>query len=415
MNKMRTMGFGNAALAFAVAACGVSTEPDRGQSNDDIGANALTLLSNLVSEELDARGVAEALGISLEDARGRINVQEHSGPIIERLRKQYESRLAGLYIEHEPTHRIVVRLTGPEVVRSEFHRFGDDLLEVAFVTGADRTFADLQRSFELGFAGLTAATSAVQGGYVDERTGDIVIEVLRNDDKAKAAASSLRTQLGAPVRLVELDEPNQAQAVFGSGRLSFPFGGGTSACTNAFVVRHAASNSYGVLTAGHCQSSSGLYSYTGVDSAAHSLGFQARKFDSSADIAWLGSGATDVGPWFYANAWRQLTGRRTQASTAVGNQICRYGTFGGYGCATVYSVAYNPGSSCGPTGTSPCSATFVGLNGATNLCQPGDSGGPWFISTVAAGVHRGGNPSAGLCSYTSTDYAYSSLGLNLLY
>lgn len=238
-----------------------------------------------------------------------------------------------------------------------------------------------------------------------------MIQILRKESGAKATALGFKPEFGAPVRLLELDEPNQAQAVFGSGLLTFAEG----TCTNSFVVQHAATSSNGVLTAGHCLASAGTYTYTGIDAATHTVYFKARKYDAVADIAWLGTNTTAVGPWFYANAWRQLTGRRTQASTAVGNQVCKYGTSGGYGCATVYSVAHNPTGTCGPTGTSPCSATYVGLNSAANLCQGGDSGGPWFISTVAAGVHHSGNPSAGLCTYTSTDYAYSSLGLNLLY
>ncbi len=336
---------------------------------------------------------------------------------MERLRKQYEPRLAGLYIEYKPNPRIVVRLAGLANVRSEFHNFNGNSLEVVFIPGAAHKLSHLQKKFDKALGRLQASDPAVQGGYVDERTGDIVVEILRGASRANVHAVALSSELAAPVRVIELTEPNQAQAVFGSGDIVYADGSINRICTNGFVVEHAGSTSYGVLTAGHCLASAGTYAYTGIDAAAHTLFFKARKYDSVADIAWVGAGSASVGPWFYANAWRQLTGRRTQASTAVGNQICKYGTNGGYGCATVFSVAYNPGPICGLSGTAACSATFVGLNsdGAANLCQGGDSGGPWFISTIAAGVHTAGNPSNGLCVYTSTDYAYSHLGLNLLY
>jgi len=157
--------------------------------------------------EVDAQNVATSLKISLEEAKSRLKVQEHSSPITERLRKQYESRLAGLYIEHEPTHRIVVRLTGHAVIRPEFHHFDGDSLEVAFVPGAAHKLSHLQKRFDKVFGRLTASTPAVQGGYVDERTGEVVIEVLRGESKAKAQAMALRSEIGAPIRVVEL--PNR--------------------------------------------------------------------------------------------------------------------------------------------------------------------------------------------------------------
>ncbi|MBB3342744.1 hypothetical protein [Luteimonas sp. RC10] len=382
------------------------------------------LLSADASMSRDVAGVADALGISEDAARRQLNVQPFADAIAERVRQRHANRLAGVYIEHAPSGRLVVRLTGHDAVRPEFHQFGADPLEVAYEVGADHTLADLQRRFDTGFPTLGQRMQGLQGGYVDERTGQIVIERVRGE-KAMRQADVQRlaaAHFGVPVRVVEPDAPNEQQAVFGGGLLDYVRSGITYICTGGFVVGNTASQ-YGTLTAGHCQPTSGTYSYLGHDGASHSLTHVARAYNSTSDIGWARPvPAASVGPWVWTGAaYAQVTGRRTQAATTVGNVICRYGRTGGYGCATVFSKAYSPGSICGPAvpGTAACSATFVGLNSSAGLCQGGDSGGPWFIAVaggvVAAGVHSAGNPSAGLCVYTSTDYAYSALGLSLVY
>ncbi|KLI98166.1 hypothetical protein WQ56_15640 [Luteimonas sp. FCS-9] len=368
--------------------------------------------------DVDVIGTANALNITPEQARSRLNVEFHAGDLAERIRSEHKDRVAGIYIEHEPESRLVVRLTGHEAIRPEFHQFGADRLEVAYELGAEHTFAELQRWFDSFVPKLHASLTNWQGGYVDERTGEIVLYVLRSENVASVSdiRQSIERSAGVPVRIVELETPNVNQAVYGSGHLSYQLSGTWYVCTGAFVVQHPSTNRYGLLTAGHCAPSNNIFEYTGIDSAFHTLTHVARLDNSTVDLGWMTGGAgTTYGPWFYANAWRQLTGRRTQANTPIGAQICRYGRNGGYGCATVRSTSHNPGSACGPNGTQPCASTYVGLDSAAGLCQGGDSGGPWFISTVAAGVHKSGNPTAGLCTYTSTDYAYSQLALQFLY
>lgn len=67
------------------------------------------------AEQARASGIqmmARSFGISPAAAASRMNVEEHAPDIVERIRTQYANRLAGIYIEHAPTHRLVVRLTG---------------------------------------------------------------------------------------------------------------------------------------------------------------------------------------------------------------------------------------------------------------------------------------------------------------
>lgn len=367
---------------------------------------------------VDSVGVADALGISPEEARSRLSVEHHAGDIIERIRIEHSARLAGLYMDHEGGSKIVVRLTGHDAVRTELHQFGEDRLEVVYELGADRTFAAANQELSDNIDILSKSADGWHGGYVDERNGEIVLYAL-SDTKTSGQqlAHASKSMFSSPARVVRVSEPERNQVVFGSGHLTFPVQPSprTAECTAGFTVQLPNQGRQGLLTAGHCISANNTYNYRGVDQRAYTLTHVARVHTAVADVGWmLGPTGTQFGPFFYADAWRQVTGLRTRSRTAIGQQVCKYGINGGWGCATVRSIDHSPGNICGPNGTTRCSNTYVHLGNAVDLCQGGDSGGPWFIGTVAAGIHKSNIPSQGLCTYTSLDYAYSDLGVQLI-
>lgn len=168
-------------MAYAVVVCAgsVGTAIAAGPIGvTPAGVAPAEMLNFEQAMEVDAIWVATALDITPEEARSRLNLQEQAGEISERIREQYANRLAGIYIEHEPTSRLVVRLTGPEAERTRFHHFGADTLEVAFVPGADRTLVELQQLLDANLENIKAELPTFQGSYVDERTSEVVIDVL---------------------------------------------------------------------------------------------------------------------------------------------------------------------------------------------------------------------------------------------
>lgn len=372
--------------------------------------------------------MAKSFGITPEAAASRINVEEHAPAIIERIRSQYADRLAGLYIEHQPTYRLVVRLTGASQVQPEFYQFangraGSDQLVVDYQVGAERTFADLQRRFDKGFAALKTRLPALQSGYVDERTGQIVLEVVvdkktRDDQLAMSARRQLADNVfGVSTRVVPMGRITN-HAIKGSGDLQFLQGGVSLLCTGAFTVTTTSGRAqYGTLTAGHCQSDTGAYAYAeaagGLVTAT--VNHVARRFDAVSDVGWatIGTNSADAVNSFYTgSSWVTQGPIFTKASTAVGLSMCHYGAATTAGsCGTVASVAYNPGSICGPglgtyTGTSACSPVYVAVD--SMACAPSDSGGPVYTVTAGpqyrpAGVHKAGNTTSGRCVYSSVD------------
>lgn len=396
-------------LGFAIVACLMVGDA---LAQSEPNESRLTLEE---AREVTALEISESLGTSAELAKSILNVQEQSRALIGTIRDKYADRLAGMYIEHVPTHRLVVRLVGAEPEDTVVAEYGPDKLEVVFETGALHTLAELMKQFETALPKLRETIPGLQGGFVDERTGEIVIEI-SEADRQMVADSRTFESLTVPVRVKWTTEPNQLDAVFGSGRIVYPKGGVSYQCTTGFVVKQTASGAFGIASAGHCASDTGLYNYTGADSATHVLSLAGSSRTSTSDLNWMNASGVGFGPWFYSSTgWRQVTAVLQQTQTLVGDVVCRYkaGTGGGEGCGTVTSVAYYPGSICGPSEVGICLSTFVGVAGTT-CSAGGGSGGPWYFNaTWAAGIHMGSRPSAGECFYTSVT-RLSMMGVQVL-
>lgn len=380
--------------------------------------------------------IARSFGISPAAAASRLNVEKHASAIAERIRTQYASRLAGMYIEHAPTHRLVVRLTGFQPVQREFHQFGNDQLVVDYKVGAEHSFADLQKRFERGFAGLKTRLPQLQSGYVDERTGQLVLEVVSeppklgktklataSDTVAAHTARAQQQQLGnnyfGVATRVEPIGRIENQAIKGSGNLDAT---GVT-CTGAFTVKNNAPTPlYGLLTAGHCKATTLNYTEVGTTTPITALSWVGEQNDASSDIGWasVSTTATDAIKSFYNGLTFVTTGTPlSRSGTIVGQSMCHYGRSSvslSSVCGTVQSTLYNPGSICGTSGTGSCMATFVAVNlPAKQGCQPSDSGGNWYIQDQPAGIHKAADTTvSGRCVYSSTD-DISSLGLQILF
>jgi streptogrisin C len=361
----------------------------------------------------DAMHLSKARGISFQNALVQLKIDAAvTGPVA-RLRETYSDRLAGIYVEHEPTPRIVVRLKGGARPTTHIVNTSAGVVPVDFIVGAAHTQAELHDVLEAKLLVLKAALPNLQGTATDEKTGEVVLYILGDDAMAAEAQNAANRILGVPTKVRALPAP-VTQEVRGSGSID------NGTCTGAFVVQKTDGSATGLLTAGHCPNNNA--SYTGLDGAVASLTFQAEAYTASNDVQWYKTNTTNE-PIFYASAGvsRTLTGRRTQASTAIGTNVCHYGVTSGYSCGNVEFTDYQPPYLCNGV---TCTKTYIGVTsfGPNNTlaCGAGDSGGPWFISTVATGVHSGGSstgPAVGACLiaiYTSTDLI-SALGLQLVY
>ena len=350
----------------------------------------------------DAAQYAAAFDVSLEEAARRLEAQQSSVAATDGIAEEFASRLAGISIEHSPEYRIVVLLTGSEPVSGRSAAG----VPILFLTGAKATHAQALDALHKHLIDLRTDLPNARGAGYDQRTGQIVLLVTREDaDKFGLDAIRARAERvgGVPVRVVvnELIESNLS--VNGGGRVEGlnTVTGRRSLCTTAFVVTNGETTA--ITTAAHCPDE---LTYMDRDGTTVSLPLIGSWGAAYQDVQINGSPDSPE-PLFYSNrgagTLRRLVSWRNVASTRAGDFVCHYGESSGYSCSTVELTDYAPsGELCG----GPCSPNWVTVKGPH--CIPGDSGGPVFSGAVAFGIAKGVNrTAAGQCLfyyYMSTDY-----------
>jgi len=132
------------------------------------------------------------------------SIEQHvdTGPIAERIRRDYAGRLAGMYFEDGLFPRVVVRLTGDAPIEAETYATGGRHVTVEFLTGAEHTLEELLAALARNNVIMEVLPSA-HWRYVDERTGELVIAVEPGDEAGLFKTDELTEALGVPVRIVE--------------------------------------------------------------------------------------------------------------------------------------------------------------------------------------------------------------------
>lgn len=350
----------------------------------------------------DAVQYAAIFRVTPAEALRRLRAQQATVAATDAIEQEFAERLAGIAIEHAPSYRIVVLLTGNQPVADRMAGG----VPVIFRTGAVATHAKAVEALRRHLIDFRSDLPNARGAGYDQRTGEVVLLVTRADaDKFGLDAIRLRAEQvgGVPVRVAinELNESNMS--VDGGGRVE-----GLNLqtnlrnlCTTAFVVTNGETNA--VTTAAHCPDELTYVDRDGNNVTLPLIGSWGAAYR---DVQINGS-PDSPDPFFYSNrgagTLRRLVSWRNVASTRAGDFVCHYGESSGYSCATVELTDYAPpGDLCG----GPCSPTWVTVKGPA--CQAGDSGGPVFSGEIAFGIAKGVNrASSSQCLfyyYMSTDY-----------
>jgi len=350
----------------------------------------------------DADQYAAQFGVTTDEALGRLKAQQESVAGTDAIAREFADRLAGISIEHSPEFRIVVLLTGKEPVADR----SAGGAPVVFRTGAKATHAQAIEALRRHLIDLHSDLPNARGAGYDQRTGEIVLLVTRDDAK-KFGIDAIRSRAeqvgGVPVRVVlnELNESNLA--VEGGGRVEGlnRLTQRRNLCTTAFVVTNGETNA--ITTAAHCPDQLTYIDRDGQTTELPLIGSWGAAYQ---DVQINGSPDSPE-PLFYSNRGagteRRVVSWRNVASTRAGDFVCHYGESSGYSCSTIELTDYAPpGERCAGF----CSPTWVTVKGPN--CIPGDSGGPVFSGEIAFGIAKGVNRAgSGQCLfyyYMSTDY-----------
>lgn len=360
-------------------------------------------LSSAQALALDAAQYARDNGITEREALRALRAQEQAVAAIDRVAQAAGSRFDGAWIEHGAEVRGHVRLTGPAIASVDQLAAGTGQVEIEWTDVP--VMAIMRRQADAASAAL-ADSAEVVGVGVDVAQAEIVIwvdetrvpqnreDVARDFSAENAEASGVSTPLADVREAVErAGIPTRVEWAGGADQDQQRGGVSRTDCTVGFSIYWTSTGSRGVASAAHCGEPAGdqgqLYSLTWNGTPTYQLRWVSEQYDQSGDVEVLTMASHTPQPNFFGQSAVTPTATTGTGTAYQGQYLCHRGKTSGYNCGTVVTTSYAPSSSLCPGGA--CAAVFVRVQGINLLCQGGDSGGPWFISGAAYGIHKGGS------------------------
>lgn len=311
-----------------------------------------------------AESYAATHNVSVEEAGRRLARQSEIGALQERIAANEGDTFAGLYIEHDPQFRVVVKFTRDSA--AILSRYTSDPTFVAdFGAVSYQRLVDAQQSIH-----QTLRTLGIDAGSViDIVSGRIRLYVsdptiLRTPAVTRVLRLPAFTDVGRALDL----SPERESSIEGGRPLS------NGHCTTGFTV--ASGSQRFILTAGHCGNGMTFNGVTlpviGRNYAIHSVN----------DYQWHSTpGFTRPSNRIYdgIDANYPINGARTYESLVVGEWVEKYGAATGWRSGRIVNRNYN----------------FLGAGGFVEVAHPqgqnmssgGDSGGPYYTNAQAFGIH----------------------------
>ena len=346
----------------------------------------------------DAQAYASRYGTTVDEALRRLNLQDAVGDLEHQLVSNESASFAGLWIEHDPGFKVMVKFTenGDSIISPYVN--GGDLETLVEVGTAGNTLASLEQA--------QAVTKTVGTSLGIETESDINIfenEVMLHVlDKASFDSKMDEQGITLPsmVSVIQVPEFSRTEAdIYGGLHLS--------PCTAGFSVKNNIGDK-GITTAAHCGED---VQYNG-DDLEHQEGLN----QGSLDVGWFTTpGYTPVNKIKDGNNGRSITGEKHRNNQSIGINLCKYGKTTGYTCGELISKWFDPPGNYNGTWMRVHNPDEDDLSGG------GDSGGPWFVGTKAYGTHKGSVDHIGDNGDTGIDDAIymainyiSNLGIEVL-
>ena len=369
MRIVATIAVGAILVALVVAAS-LALSPGT-QSTTPINTDALGM---------DAQSYASDYGVTVEEARSRLTLQESVGPLQKDLIDNESATFAGLWIQHEPEFRIITSFTQEAEVTVRPHVTGGPLAGIVDTRTADTTLASLQ-AVQLSAHSLVKSEGiAVESGInvIQNRVELYVVKDAHSD----VLLSSLRAQLPNKAHLIEVSKLSEPVTNIYAG-LELDPDVGPEPCTTGFSVEHS-NGTKGILTAAHCAPGVGnKIEYANVD-----LPIQDKELGGSHDVLWATTPTYTVRNLINDGTYnRYVYSTATANDHVAGRYLCKYGVATEYGCGDIRLTNYTLDVPC--HGGCQWSNTFITVRHSQDgveLADEGDSGGPWFYNNTAYGL-----------------------------
>lgn len=320
----------------------------------------------------DAKAYAATVGVDMDEAVRRLDLQDEIGELNRRLIEKESSTFAGLWIQHTPQFRVVVLFAhnGEETIRPyvEDGPFAD----IVQVRRAEIPLVELEAIQAEALLKVRDLDVPVESGInvFENRVELYVIERVQFD----TALQNARIQLPDNVEVITVNELSVDSANIYAGLA-------LNTCTSGFSVAHS-NGTKGILTAAHCSNSQ---AYNGT-----SLPFEGSAYGGSRDVQWHTAPGFTVKNWAHDGIqdnstpyYRIIDATIHRNNQALNSFVCKYGKTTGYGCGYIIDKNYKP------TTPGSWSSTFIRVHhDGVDLSEGGDSGGPWFLGDTAYGIMK---------------------------
>lgn len=356
--------------------------------------------------------------ISAADAAERLRLEEDVSALAKRIGAEQPDDFGGVWIEHEPTYKIVVAFKRADD-RTAIRETIDPALRRYVQIKNTRTSTKEREAIGDRIAAALAAARVPYVSYYEHRTDDMVIEV-GSDTGVGAVRQALPQDLQSSVKIVRGNLPAQVQAtgsVSGDGVWGGWWGNREKAdhthyCSYAFAAKDN-TGAVGLLTAAHCDNT-GHIKYTTpsahwVTLSAPTVEWNAANtkydyqfhriaplttsayvfFDNSSTKIWArnifsttpnyqNDSPKNVISGYAANGYFKVVGTYGYYDQAVGNVMCKSGHSTGLTCGEITHgyYTYNGAKGWIETGNS---TQFI-------YATWGDSGGAVFTQPTSTGT-----------------------------
>ena len=326
---------------------------------------------------MDAAMYASDYEVTLQEAKRRLGLQDSAGALQAELLANESSTFGGLWIQHEPDFKIVVRFTqdGESTVRP--YVTGGPLSSLVEVRTADATLNDLKTAqadamtLARGFGIRVESQTEVK----ENRVKLFVVDKAGLD--SSLATSSV--QLPSKVDVVTVSQLSRSTTdLYGGLTLTSPDDIG---CTSGFSVKHS-DGRRGIATAGHCKNDR---QFNGTD-----LDFVSSLLGGEHDVQWHEAPGFTLRNLVYDGSGnRYVYGTESVNDQTVGEYVCKYGITTGFDCGDIVAIDFQPTDQTDCSIPCSFSATFIRVHkDGVDLADAGDSGGPWFRGNTAYGIMR---------------------------
>lgn len=337
----------------------------------------------------DAAAYAGRFGVGTDEALRRLQLQQEIGDLDADLAVAERAAFAGLWIEHSPTFRVVVRFTDPEAAGRLRARLGrGPLADLVETRSAKWSLAELEKR-QHEARGLSHRANVSFNSDINVAENQVELYV-KNPEKLNAARLPEGVAVKRVIRLAYLE------ALVGGSSLN--------ACTGGFTVQ-ATTGELGISTAAHCPDQQYFQGLNLPFRYADENGDQDVQWNSSCDIVQTTNQfETGIG-------LRSCIGTRHRNNQAIGSVVWKFGRTTGRTFGTISSKSFDIGPNH--------NATFIRVDSCVggvcgNLSEGGDSGGPWFVEDIAYGSHVGAPGDDDRDSiYMAINYI-SSIGVSVL-